>query len=63
MHHQALARLHEYFIRKEAAYAFIHGRKDQEVKQHLLVGGSSSLRDASNQVLNLEDTKTAIIST
>jgi hypothetical protein len=35
---QALVRLPECYIQKEAAYAFIDGVKDQEVKQHLFMG-------------------------
>jgi hypothetical protein len=51
--HQALVRLPEDFIQKEAAYAFVDGVKDQEVKHCLLMVSKRSLSEALNQVLKL----------
>jgi hypothetical protein len=44
----------EDFIQKKAACTFIDGLKDQDMKQHLLMGGERSLSEALNQALKLE---------
>jgi hypothetical protein len=41
------------FIQKEAAHAFIEEVKNQELKQHLLMGGKRSLNEALTQDLKL----------
>ena len=45
-------------IKTEAAQSFIDGVRDREVKQHLLMGGDRTLKEAINQALKLEATKT-----
>jgi hypothetical protein len=40
------------FIQREAALAFVNAVRDQEMKQHLLMGGNWSLNKALNQTLN-----------
>ena len=57
--HRAFAGLPVTFILTEAAHSFINGVRDQEVKQHLLMGGHRTLNDALNQALNLEAIKVA----
>jgi gas vesicle protein len=44
-------------IQTEAAHAFIYGIQDQEVKQHLLLGGACTLHEALNQAMKLEAAK------
>jgi hypothetical protein len=44
----------EDFIQGEAACTFVDGLKDQDMKQHLLMGGERSLSEALNQALKLE---------
>jgi hypothetical protein len=57
--HQALVSLSETYIQTDAAYKFVDRVKDQELKQHLLMGGKRSLNEACDQVLKLEAAKTA----
>jgi hypothetical protein len=57
--HRALVGLPVGYIRTETAHAFIHGIRDREVKQHLLMGGGRTLNEAPNQALKLEAAKAA----
>jgi hypothetical protein len=34
------------FIQREVAHAFVHGVRERELKQHLLMGGNISLNEA-----------------
>jgi hypothetical protein len=52
--HRALLGLPVGHIQTEAAHAFISGIRDQEVKQHPLMGGNRTLNEALNQALKLE---------
>jgi hypothetical protein len=47
------------FIQAQAAYSFIDGVRDREVKQHLLTGGDRALNQVLNQALKLEAAKAA----
>jgi hypothetical protein len=47
------------FIVREAACAFIYRAGDQDVKQHLLMGGKRTLDEALNQALKLVVLKAA----
>jgi hypothetical protein len=47
------------FIQREAAYSFVSGVKDWDMKQHILMDGSRYLSEALNQVLKLETAKAA----
>jgi hypothetical protein len=60
--HRALVVLPSAFIQTEAANAFIDGVQDQEVKQHLLMGGDRNINEALNQALKLEAAKAAAAS-
>jgi hypothetical protein len=44
--HQALVGLLQHYIQREAAYAFVVGVKDWEMKQQLLMGGDRMLNEA-----------------
>jgi kynurenine formamidase len=57
--HRALVGLPLAFIQTEAAHTFIDSVRDQEVKQHLLMGGDRNLNEALNQALKLEAAKAA----
>jgi hypothetical protein len=41
-------------MQREAAYAFVDGVRDREMKQNLLIGGEKPLIEALNQALSLE---------
>jgi hypothetical protein len=42
----ALVSLPQYYIQKEAAYAFVNEVKDQEMQQHFLSGSKRKLNEA-----------------
>jgi hypothetical protein len=46
-------------MRREAAHAIVDGVKDQDVKQHFLMGVKRSLNEVVNQAWKLEDAKAA----
>jgi hypothetical protein len=46
--HRTLVGLPVGQIQTEAAHAFINGKRDREVKQHLLMGGDRTLNEALN---------------
>jgi hypothetical protein len=50
----AFFRFPEDLIQREAACTFVDRLKDQDMKQHLLMGGERSLSEAHNQALKLE---------
>jgi hypothetical protein len=47
------------FIQRKAAHAFVDGVRDREVKQHSLIGGDRSLKEALNQAMTLQASKAA----
>jgi hypothetical protein len=55
--HQALIRLPEDFIWREADYVFTDEIKDREWKQQLLICSERSLNNTLNQALELQDAK------
>jgi len=57
--HRAFVGLPVAFIQTEAAQSFIHGVRDRELKQHLLMGGDRTLNEALHQALKLEAAKAA----
>jgi hypothetical protein len=44
-------RFPDYFVPREAVSTFVDRLKDQDMKQHLLIGGERSLSEAVNQAL------------
>jgi len=57
--HRALFWLSVQFIKRKAAYAFMDGVRNGEIKQHVLMGDSGFLNEALNQELTLEAAKVA----
>jgi hypothetical protein len=55
--HRALVELPAAFAQTEVAQSFIHGIRDREVKQHLLLEDDWTLNVASNHTLNSEQPK------
>lgn len=55
--HKTLVGLPVDFIQREAIHAFIDTVRDQELKQHLLMGSDRSLSEAFSQTLQLDAAK------
>jgi len=57
---RALVGLSAAFAQTESTQSFMHGIRDREVKQHLLLEDDRTLNEAFNQALNLEVAKAAL---
>ena len=55
--HMALDGLPQDHIQREAAYTFIDGLRDTEIRQHLMLGGEQNLREALAKALRMEAAK------
>jgi hypothetical protein len=55
--HQALVGLPVEFIQKEVTHVFTARVRDQELKQHLLMGNERSLNESLNQALKMKAEK------